>query len=94
MSKTSVENAIGFAVFSSVMFNFGSVLFWSFTKNYLPENEKLLALYGILSGVSFIYIAKSYIKLIEKPVENLNDASTTQIEAEVSSNDDDEQTQN
>lgn len=66
MHQVRLPNALGYCVFSSIMFNFGSILFWMLSKTYLPENETLLLLYGFITGTVFLNTARNYIKSIDK----------------------------
>ena len=57
--------AIGFSLFGSVMFNFGSILFWSISKAYLPDDQFLLFNYGLLTGLLMLHGARTYFDSIE-----------------------------
>ncbi len=71
MKNAKLQQALGYSAFASIMFNFGSILLWSFTKNYLPENEPILFTYGILSSLGLLFTAKFYLHYLD----TLNEAS-------------------
>ena len=47
------------------MFNFGSILFWVYTKSYLPDNSFIMFIYGLLSGAGLLFIAERYLNEID-----------------------------
>ncbi len=66
MRQIRPQNALLFSLFSSVLFNLGSILFWMLSKAYLPDNETFLILYGIGSGFVLLSIGKNYLKSIDR----------------------------
>ena len=72
MRKLETQNALGYSLFGSVAFNFGSILFWTFTKTYLPENELIYSVFGYGSGLAFLSIARSYFELVDKFTDSSN----------------------
>ena len=59
------QYGLGFSLFGSVMFNFGSILFWMISKAYLPDDQFLLFNYGIMTGLTMLYTARMYFDSIE-----------------------------
>jgi len=57
-----------YSIFGSVMFNFGTVLFWATTKTLLPRNDPVRTLFGLLSGVALFAIGKRYLDYIDDQV--------------------------
>ena len=60
MKLMRTHQALGYSTFGAIIFNFGSILFWMFSKAYLPENSLLLIHYGVLSGALLLYTTKTY----------------------------------
>jgi hypothetical protein len=54
-----------YSAFGSLMFNFGSILFWCICKVYLPENDALRLPYAFASAATIMYIGRSYLKVID-----------------------------
>jgi hypothetical protein len=65
LKKIPTNEAIGFAAFGSVFFNFGSILIWMLSKTYLPDNRVILLVYGVFSGMGLLYTARSYSEIID-----------------------------
>ncbi|CAF0869280.1 unnamed protein product [Brachionus calyciflorus] len=65
MKNTKLRYAIGFSAFESVMFNFGTILTWSLSKVYLPDNEFINLCFGLLSGAFLLYSARNYLKFVD-----------------------------
>ena len=61
-----VNQAIGYAAFSAIFFNFGSILIWMLSKTYLPDNRIILLAYGIISGMGLLYTATSYAEILDR----------------------------
>ena len=78
MRKLDTRHALGYSLFGSVAFNFGSILFWTFTKTYLPENELIYSVFGYASGLAFLSIARSYFEM----VDTFTDSSNADLEME------------
>jgi hypothetical protein len=55
----------GFPVFVATLFNLGSVLFWCLSKVYLPDSDTLKFTYGLASSAALVYIARSYVHMID-----------------------------
>lgn len=72
MKSTQIQYALGYGAFGSILFNLGSILFWSLSKAYLPDNEYFLVIYGFLTSVAFLKCAKSYLDLIDNLNSNNN----------------------
>jgi hypothetical protein len=57
-----------YSVFTSLMFNLGSILLWCLSKIYLPDNNAIRISYGLASSMALLYIAKSYFNHIDSQV--------------------------
>ncbi len=66
MRNVEISQALLYSTMGSVMFNFGSILIWSLSRVYLPENTTFLIFYGYLSSFTLISIARSYIHILDK----------------------------
>ena len=68
MKKVQFNKAVGYSVFTSVFFNFGSILLWMLSKTYLPENRYLLFAFGYASGYGLLKLAESYTNSIDMQI--------------------------
>ena len=55
-----------FTTFGTAIFNFGSVLFWAASKAVLPRNNTVRTIVGLVSGLCFLIIGKSYMQEIDE----------------------------
>jgi len=60
----NTPNRIMYSVFGSVIFNFGGVLVLATAKSLLPC-QSLRAGFGIVAGLIFLYIGKSYLDMVD-----------------------------
>ncbi len=65
MKELEVSEALVYSTLGSVLFNFGSILFWSIGRFYLPENDTLLVGFGIVSGALLLAQARSYLRHVD-----------------------------
>lgn len=66
MRPMPVYNRIMFSAFGSVIFNFGSILFFATTKALLPDNNWLRIFFSMIASYGFLTIAKEYIDYVNK----------------------------
>ena len=66
LSKIEETEKFVYSSFYSLIFNFGSILFWCLSKAYLPDHDSLKLTFAIVSAVSFLYISRSYLKIVDK----------------------------
>ncbi len=65
MSKFPVHRRISYALFSTVVFNFGSALLVATVKNLLPENTTLYVVSGVAIQILLILTGKAYLEHID-----------------------------
>jgi hypothetical protein len=60
-----VYHRIMFSALGSIMFNFGSILFWALTKSILPDKTWMRILFACVSSFGFLAIGKEYLKAVD-----------------------------
>lgn len=66
MKPDSELKKLGFCVFGSVMFNFGTLLFLATLKNVAYDNDWFRVAVGVLATGGLLYTGKKYLKLIDE----------------------------
>ncbi|XP_062603768.1 uncharacterized protein LOC134265560 [Saccostrea cucullata] len=65
LKKASEPKKILYSLYGSMMFNFGSVLFWGCCKRLLPRNVTLRALFGTLSACFLLIVGRDFLLFTE-----------------------------
>lgn len=66
LTAKSEKEKVVYSVFSSVLFNFGTVLLLATAKKLLPEHETTATLFGLATTGALFYIGKSYLNCIDE----------------------------
>ncbi|XP_013393478.1 uncharacterized protein LOC106161154 [Lingula anatina] len=70
MKQADMYHRIAYSVFGSVIFNFGSVLLWGYSKLILPDNTAVRVLFGLSTAVALVAVGMDYIKFVDSKVGN------------------------
>lgn len=65
MRKVVPKTRVMYSVYSSVLFNFGSVLIWATTKAILPKNPWMRGVFGVLTSICLVAIGRDYLIYID-----------------------------
>ena len=65
MRQGTTYQRVLFSVFGTVLFNFGSVLFWATTRALVLKNDILRSLFGVGTGIAMLFIGKEYLDFID-----------------------------
>uniref|UniRef100_A0A914USN5 Transmembrane protein n=1 Tax=Plectus sambesii TaxID=2011161 RepID=A0A914USN5_9BILA len=69
MLRVAPRTRVMFSVFSSVMFNFGSVLLFATTKAVLPRNGLIKTIFGCLTSLALLSIGREYLTYIDSLIK-------------------------
>jgi len=65
LRQVSDSSRIIYSVYSTVLFNFGSILFWSAVADVLPRQNWIRVSFGILTSVCFLSVGREYLSFID-----------------------------
>ncbi|VDO97429.1 unnamed protein product [Soboliphyme baturini] len=60
MKRVTTSARVIYSVFTTILFNFGSVLFWATAKAVLPKNGAARMLFGVFTSFCFLAVGKDY----------------------------------
>ena len=75
LQQAPVYQKILYSSFGSVIFNFGTLLFWVSAKKVLPDCPFTGLTFGLMSSCTFLFIGSHYLSYVDKRLQ--------QIEAEI-----------
>lgn len=61
---------IVYSVGGAVLFNFGTILFLATSKVLLPKSDAFRVLFGVVSGVAFLSVARRYLAFVDDAVSS------------------------
>jgi hypothetical protein len=65
MRELELTDALLYSTIGSFLFNFGSILFWSLGRYYLPENSATLLAFGFLSSAALLAQGQAYLNFVD-----------------------------
>ncbi|ELU03299.1 hypothetical protein CAPTEDRAFT_189613 [Capitella teleta] len=75
MKNMCTSKRVVYTAFGTVMFNFGSVLFWATSKKLLPKCKTFTMLFGLASGVALLAIGEMYLREIDSKTQTAEETS-------------------
>lgn len=68
IKKAPVYNRVMYSVCGSILFNFGSILFWAATKAILPQKSFIRFIFAFTSSLAIMSIGRDYLQYVDKLV--------------------------
>jgi len=65
LRRVSDSSRIIYTAFATVMFNFGSILFWSAVADVLPRHKWMRVSFGLLTSICFLSVGREYLSYID-----------------------------
>lgn len=70
--KVTLSRALFYSAFGSMLFNFGSLLFWGWGRAMLQGSPYLRAAFGLVSGGALLYAAQDYLQHVDNSCSEID----------------------
>jgi hypothetical protein len=70
IQQLTTSKRVLYSTFGSVLFNFGSVLFWATAKKLMPQCRTFNIIVGVGSGVALLAIGEMYLRDTDEQVQS------------------------